>query len=203
MAAPLENVPEALALGHFLNGLKPNIRAEVRLLWPRNLDHAMDLAIMAEDKLRVGHLSASKAGPSFTKPQPTSYYPSPTTKPPAPYQNPNTTITYPPITHNTHQNITNPNRQLTLTPFIPKPTNIPTNQGGVRRLSDKELQHRRENDLCFRCDGKWTAGHQCRRRELSVLISEGDGEEAEEEVAATEEEAAPTDVILWKSPSIL
>lgn len=97
MAAPLENVPEALALGHFLNGLKPNIRAEVRLLWPRNLDHAMDLAIMAEDKLRVGHLSERhKAGPSFTKPQPTSYYPSPTTKPPAPYPNPNTTITYPP-----------------------------------------------------------------------------------------------------------
>ena len=81
MAAPLENVPEALALGHFLNGLKSNIRAEVRLLGPRNLDDAMELAVMAEDKLRVGQSSERNiGGPSFTKTQPNTYFPSTSTK---------------------------------------------------------------------------------------------------------------------------
>lgn len=97
MAAPLENVPEALALGHFLNGLKPNIRAEVRLLGPRNLDHAMDLAIMAEDKLRVGQSNEKgRGGPPFPKSQPNNYFPTTSTKPISSYSSPNTTTTNPP-----------------------------------------------------------------------------------------------------------
>lgn len=44
--------------------------------------------------------------------------------------------------------------------------------GELRRLSEKELQKKREKELCFRCDDKWSAGHRCRRRrELSVLLT--------------------------------
>ena len=43
--------------------------------------------------------------------------------------------------------------------------------GEVRRLSDKEYQHKREKGLCFRCDDKWTIGHKCRKKELSVLLT--------------------------------
>lgn len=52
--APLERVPEEIATGQFLNGLKEEVKVEVRLLGPKNLDNAMDLALVVEDNLRVG-----------------------------------------------------------------------------------------------------------------------------------------------------
>ncbi|XP_021775488.1 uncharacterized protein LOC110739329 [Chenopodium quinoa] len=48
----------------------------------------------------------------------------------------------------------------------------------MRRLSEQELRQKREMGLCFRCDDKWSVNHRCKKRELSVLISE---EEALEE----------------------
>lgn len=54
LLVPLERVPEEIAKGQFLNGLKEEIKVEVRLLGPKNLDNDMDLALMVEDKLRVG-----------------------------------------------------------------------------------------------------------------------------------------------------
>lgn len=56
LLAPLENVSEELALGQFLNALKSEIRAEVRLLGPVSVDHAMELALMVVDKLRLGYI---------------------------------------------------------------------------------------------------------------------------------------------------
>lgn len=46
LLAPLERIPEEISKGQFLNGLKEEIRVEVRLLGPKNLDNAMDLALM-------------------------------------------------------------------------------------------------------------------------------------------------------------
>ncbi|KAL6527965.1 hypothetical protein OROHE_014915 [Orobanche hederae] len=67
LAAPLTNVPEDIALGNFINGLKDDVKAEVRLLDPRNLDHAMDLAVRVEDKLRSGSKGKPPYGGSFVK----------------------------------------------------------------------------------------------------------------------------------------
>ena len=47
----------------------------------------------------------------------------------------------------------------------------------MRRLSEKELQQKREQGLCFRCDEKWSANHRCQRRGLSVLLTEEEEEE--------------------------
>lgn len=52
LLAPLENVSEELSMGQFLNGLREDIRAEVRLLGPLTVDHAVELAHMVEDKIR-------------------------------------------------------------------------------------------------------------------------------------------------------
>lgn len=52
--------------------------------------------------------------------------------------------------------------------------------GEIRRLSENELQHKREKGLCYRCDDKWSVGHRCRRKELSVLLSQEDEDEDEE-----------------------
>lgn len=50
LVAPLENVPENILMGQFINGLKDEVKAEVRLLNPINLDWAMDLAVRVEEK---------------------------------------------------------------------------------------------------------------------------------------------------------
>lgn len=54
LMAPLLGVPEEIAKGQYITGLREEIRAEVRLLGPRSLDHAMDLSIKVQEKLRNG-----------------------------------------------------------------------------------------------------------------------------------------------------
>lgn len=61
--------------------------------------------------------------------------------------------------------------------------------GEVRRLTDKELQHKKEKGLCYRCDDKWNPGHQCKKKELSVLLMQE--EEREETDPQSEETKIP------------
>lgn len=49
-----------------------------------------------------------------------------------------------------------------------------------RRLTDTELQAKREKGLCYRCDGKYTFGHRCPNQELQVLIVKEEEEEDQE-----------------------
>lgn len=44
-AAPLDKVSEEMLMGLFLNGLKDEISAELRLLSPLSLEQAMEMAI--------------------------------------------------------------------------------------------------------------------------------------------------------------
>lgn len=153
IATPLENI----ASGNFLNGLglKPTIKVEVRLLGSRNLDHAIELAIMGEDKIWLGHTEKKKGGPSVIKQQSIPYYqPKNSAYSSNTYQNSFTTLN-PTLTLNHVPQ----NRQLALTPYNPKTTTPSPTQGGVRRLSEKEIQYRRENGLCFSVvNGKWAVG---------------------------------------------
>lgn len=52
-AAPLERLLEDILMGQFLNGLKDDIRAEVRLLNPMSLEQAMELALRVEERNQV------------------------------------------------------------------------------------------------------------------------------------------------------
>ncbi|KAF8398742.1 hypothetical protein HHK36_014600 [Tetracentron sinense] len=56
--------------------------------------------------------------------------------------------------------------------------------GEVRRLTDSELQKKRDKGLCYRCDDKWAPGHRCKKKELNVLLThdvdEGETGEVEE-----------------------
>lgn len=66
--------------------------------------------------------------------------------------------------------------------------------GEVRRLTEKELQDKRAKGLCYRCDDKWSIGHRCRRRELSVLLMEDEEDEGSEE-AGSDPPPSPTEEI--------
>lgn len=54
LMAPLTGVPQEISKGQFINGLRKDVRAEVRLFGPISLDHAMDLSLKVEDKLKSG-----------------------------------------------------------------------------------------------------------------------------------------------------
>ncbi|KAL8131469.1 hypothetical protein AgCh_007416 [Apium graveolens] len=54
LMAPLIKISEKIKKGQYITGLMEDIRAEVRLLGPRSLDHAMDLSVKVEDKFRSG-----------------------------------------------------------------------------------------------------------------------------------------------------
>ncbi|KAJ9562283.1 hypothetical protein OSB04_007443 [Centaurea solstitialis] len=59
---------------------------------------------------------------------------------------------------------------------------------GFRRLTDQEVQQKRTLGLCYRCDEKYSPGHRCKKRELSVLLVQS--EETREEEERSEGETA-------------
>ena len=188
LLAPLEGVPEEIAMGQFINGLKEEIRAEIRLLGPITLDHAMELAAKIEEKLRIGPSRKHSA----------QYQTSPFSK-----YNPKTLNTFPSSSYSTSLPISTQNQ---ITPQIKTytSTNIHHKPGEIRRLTEREVQQKREKGLCFRCDDKWMVGHRCRRKELSVLISQDDehGEELELNTEMQTEELAHTELVEEIQPEI-
>lgn len=54
LMAPLDGIPESIAQSQYINGLKDDVKAELRLLGPHTLDSAMDLSIKVEEKLQFG-----------------------------------------------------------------------------------------------------------------------------------------------------
>lgn len=79
--------------------------------------------------------------------------------------------------------------------------------GEIKRLTEKELQEKKEKGLCFRCDDKWSMGHRCKKKELSVLLlgeeDEGEVEGCDSELPLSVEEELTTEVslnsVIWLS----
>lgn len=170
LLTPLDNVSEELSLGQFLNRLREDIRAEVRLLSPLTVDHAMELAHMVEEKLKLTNPKGDgKTGLSpITRPV-SSWSPSVLT---SPRSVAGSFVSSPKSFSPTAQS--GYSQTGMSTESSPKP------MGDIRRLSEKELQEKRAKGLCFRCDGKWNIGHKCQKKELSVLLTQEDSSVEEE-----------------------
>ena len=72
--------------------------------------------------------------------------------------------------------------------FLPRGS-VVLSKTGVWRLTDVEIQLRREKGLCYRYDEKFSLGHRCKRRELNVMVVQGESdleEEIEEELIQAE-----------------
>lgn len=128
---------------------------------PRNFDNAMDLTLMVEDKLRVS--AGRRTGPySFSK---SAYQPS------------NASTAWFSQKGSPTQSSTG---SISPRSYAQSSQSTARSGGEVRRLSDAELQSKREKGMCYRCDDKWSVGHKCKRKELSVLLTcEGEEEEPE------------------------
>ncbi|XP_074323394.1 uncharacterized protein LOC141660315 [Apium graveolens] len=190
-AAPLDKVPETILLGQFLNGLKDEVKAEVRMLNLMSLEQAMELAFWVEEKNQVS--VAKKSGASVYKsgsysvsfkgltPRGSATYscqPSPT-----------------PIRSWTTQD--GESQSSVSSPKYLGAQGTMKTGGEMRRLTDRELQEKRAKGLCFKCDEKWMMGHRCKKRELSVLLIDEDDEDGTEfggnETPSASNEERPTE----------
>lgn len=67
LSAPLEGALDDVLEGNFINGLKAEIKVKLRLLSPRGLEHAMELAQQIEDKLTLMKRDKGPNGVGFNR----------------------------------------------------------------------------------------------------------------------------------------
>ncbi|XP_052202680.1 uncharacterized protein LOC127808263 [Diospyros lotus] len=151
LVVPVLEVSEAFLKGHFINGLKPEIRAEIKVLQPRGLDRIMTMAQCIEDK-NAAMLSCNRTfGPARCN------FPTHSTtiviRPP-PIQSRSPTL-YSRV-------VSQASNKLSV---AGSGSNVP-----FKRLSEAERKAKREKGLCFRCDEKYLVSHQCKNKELHVMM---------------------------------
>lgn len=66
MIDPLAGIPEEIARGQFIKGFKEDVKAEVHLLGPRNVDQAMELACKAQEQ-KISKERRNGPGPTSFK----------------------------------------------------------------------------------------------------------------------------------------
>lgn len=70
--------------------------------------------------------------------------------------------------------------------LMPLPVTVAKPASPLKRLTDVELQKKRDKGLCYRCKEKFKPDHKCSNRELQVLVVQE--ENRMEQVEAPEEE---------------
>jgi len=156
--------------GHFINGLSPEIKTELRVLSPRSLEQMMDLAQRIEERNLV--LWGNLARLTLNRGQSASL----------------SILNY---QHGGPQ----PHAQPASKPIAVNSPYLfrPQNSGRVsnqpwKRLSEVEWKSKRDKDLCFRCDEKYMIGHKCKNKKLQVMMIYDEEVEEEEQWVREEED---------------
>ncbi|WZY74503.1 hypothetical protein YC2023_006743 [Brassica napus] len=154
----------------FMNGLKPRIRAGVRMFEPKTLQKMMSFARKVEEWEGDNGEDDSKPYPSLAgrNPKPNNRSDETTNK--LSFNGPN-------------QQKSKPNYTSSLSPQKDKGVAGKTTtyhnrvKAPFRRLTPAEIKQRRSAGLCFRCDEKFFRNHKCPKPELTILIMHDDGKE--------------------------
>ncbi|KAA0056171.1 ty3-gypsy retrotransposon protein [Cucumis melo var. makuwa] len=160
-----------------MNGLIPSIRAEVAFCRPKGLAEMMQVAQLVENRELIrneANLNSLMSG---------KYSPHPTVSNKA-----TTSMTVAESKGNT----TFPIQTITLRSSNANEVHRETN---TRRLPNADFQPRREKELCFRCNEKYSADHKCKMKELHelrmfVVVNENEEYEIIEEKEGEEKELA-------------
>lgn len=196
LAATVGKLEEATLTAVFVNGLQEKVKAEILVLNPCGLKETMEVASRIETKI---HTLTAQSRPIRELPTVQHKHDFKTVfwSPTKPFQtktpNPIITLQIPNMPHSS----TPTNKLNTSHSFTPN---------RFKRISEKEAQARREKGLCYRCDEKWNPNHQCKNRELNVLlVSEGDKEEkgSDEEEALQGVELSLNSVVGLAEPKTL
>jgi len=169
IANRIVGLPHQFLLSCFVSGLALEIRREVQAFQPISIPHATALAKIQEDKQNDRRRSFRPRTnfTHFTNPTPTPIMSSSSSALPT----------------------TNP------IPPPPQPPSTSTPKINFKQLSPEELISRRERNLCYNCDERFTPGHCCKGR-FFLLISEEDDTTLPTELLTTasiEEITSPND----------
>ena len=190
LASNAPEIPDPILEMAFMNGLKPKIKAGVKMMSVRGLEKVMDAAKLVEDWSEGGETAEETAEtPSKTGRVTSNRHQAQTNKPAqSTGQSPNlnkgrSTTNATTASSNTQ---TKPNHNRLKAPF--------------RRLTPAEVAKWKAEGLCYRCDEKYIYPHRCAQPEVVVLMVLEDGTEIdvsncsveleEEEIAKEVEVAA-------------
>ncbi|KAF7842448.1 Retrotransposable element Tf2 [Senna tora] len=180
ISAPLKDTPEEMLLGAYQNGLKEDIRAELRMVKAHSLLEVMDMSYKVEErnrvlaKLREEQDKASKAIKVFQSTKWTTTRPNfskPTTQTESNASNAKTNGA-------TNVSCNTKNRSSTEKKTV---STSSTGRSKYRRLTDEEIARKRALGECFTCDEKYSPTHKCKNKHLHVLILSSSLEEGEED----------------------
>ncbi|XP_028768491.1 uncharacterized protein LOC114726095 [Neltuma alba] len=170
ISATLDHCDDEVLIAAFFNGLRVEIKVDLRLLKLNSLAELMDMALRLEERNWVmtqhyqvrglgpqrnwadernsgGHVISSRTSTATDPVKSASYSASSSSVPKA--SDPSKSVTIP-VTHTSK--------------MVPK------------KLTDAEIERRCELGLCFKCDEKFRPGHRCKKKQLQVLILAEDPE---------------------------
>ncbi|KAF7826714.1 Retrotransposable element Tf2 [Senna tora] len=179
LSAPLKEATEEMLIGFYQNGLKEEVRAELRMIQAQNLLDIMDMSQKIEERNEVVEKLREEKLKKALKPNPLPKWVTGSAKPNYPKTFTSTTT---PITSNTSgpsnaaESKSSDDRKSSAVSNTPSKKNY-------QRLTDEEIKRKRERGECFTCDDKWSPAHKCKNKRLNIIIlseleeGEDDGEE--------------------------
>ena len=175
LAAVVDEEPEHVQESTFINGLKPEIRAKVRMMKPKGLTKVMKLAQRVEERNAYDRSNRRSPWMGLTVGMGSAHSPSPygSRGPPNSYHTPShpTQFKVNPLVHGPNPLPLNPHPPTMANPQLHSiPNSHPSlsvrppsqrNSVNYKKLSDAELQSKIERGLCFQCDTKYSLGQRC------------------------------------------
>eukprot|EP00257_Ricinus_communis_P028075 XP_025015489.1 uncharacterized protein LOC112536827 [Ricinus communis] len=194
IAAPLKGLAEDVLEAAFVNGLRPDMQAELRQWSPFGLDKKMQVAQKIEEKLKaLGQYNqttqnrwanSTPSGTHFTN-KVTQVSTTPSIKPnhfPKSFtSSSNSTVAKPSgsVSTSTGSNNTRP-------PF--------------KQMSHGEMEACRLKGLYYRCDGRYDPGHRCPNKSLKILCVINGSSEEEEMTKVEQSKEIPTEEVQADAP---
>ncbi|CAH9078190.1 unnamed protein product [Cuscuta epithymum] len=189
--APQINIDMEMLKGIFLNGLRAEIKADLKLHSSSTLNEIMDTAILIEDKNEAMYgrrneedrLTLKEKGPTIAKPQTWG-------------DGFRAKIGSSGSNNNGKGAAESRDFNSWFERMEKKITDMQSS--GIRKvapqLSHEELQERSRKGLCFKCGEKWNKEHTCKLRHYKMMLVEDS--DAEEETDSEEPEIPVEEVVL-------
>ncbi|XP_057436668.1 uncharacterized protein LOC130729063 [Lotus japonicus] len=164
----LKEIDQDFAKGIFLNGLKEEIRVEVKLYDLPTLTTVIQKSLMIEQKnlvLQKSNPGSNARGNSF-------------------YRNNsfNKVVTFDAKVVGDKKVESTPSSSISSA----LSTGPSLRSGDYRQLTNAEIKEKREKRLCFRCDEPFSRDHKCKNKQLRMIIMEEEDEEENIEMEAEE-----------------
>ncbi|CAA0831728.1 Unknown protein, partial [Striga hermonthica] len=159
LACRVRNWTSSALIGTFIGWLKFELAAEVRLDQPHTLREAMESARRRDEHLMATRRIGRESVRNMEQRRMDQHLNERT------------------IIDNAPSNMSN------VQPNPRPPNNFRTPPPSVKQLTFEEMRRRREKGLCYKCEERFTSGHQCERLFLIDVIEEDEKEAYEEQPA--------------------